>query len=55
VHPRFIVLEAAGGYETDLVTALATAQLPVCFVRESKLSIYGRDSNKRMYGRIKTK
>jgi transposase len=40
--PARIVVEASGGYETPLVTALATAGLPVCLVNPKRVRDFAR-------------
>jgi transposase len=40
--PQRIVLEASGGYETPLVTALATAALPVCLVNPKRVRDFAK-------------
>lgn len=42
LQPRFIVVEATGGYETELVTALALAGLPVCLVAPRRIRAFAR-------------
>ena len=42
LDPERIVLEASGGYETPLVTALATARLPVCLVNPKRVRDFAR-------------
>lgn len=40
--PARIVVEASGGYETPLVTALATASLPVCLVNPKRVRDFAK-------------
>lgn len=42
LRPRFIVVEATGGYETELVTALALAGLPVCLVAPRRVRAFAK-------------
>jgi transposase len=42
LQPRFIVVEATGGYETNLVTALALAGLPVCLVAPRRIRAFAK-------------
>ena len=42
LSPARIVVEASGGYETALVTALATASLPVCLVNPKRVRDFAR-------------
>lgn len=42
LQPRFIVVEATGGYETNLVTALALAGLPVCLVAPRRVRAFAK-------------
>lgn len=42
LQPRFIVVEATGGYETKLVTALALAGLPVCLVAPQRIRAFAK-------------
>lgn len=42
LHPALIVLEATGGYETDVATALALAGLPVAVVNPRQVRDFAR-------------
>jgi transposase len=42
VHPQLIVLEATGGYETDVATALALAGLPVAIVNPRQVRDFAK-------------
>ncbi|HZI20627.1 MAG TPA: IS110 family transposase [Pyrinomonadaceae bacterium] len=42
VMPDYIVLEASGGFESALITALATAGLPVCRVSPQRVRSFAR-------------
>lgn len=41
-HPALIVLEATGGYETDVVTAVTMAQLPVAVVNPRQVRAFAK-------------
>ena len=42
IAPDYIIVEASGGFETALVTALATSGLPVCRVSPQRVRSFGR-------------
>jgi transposase len=44
IHPALVVLEATGGYEKGLVTALVDAKLPVAMVTPSWVRYFARSS-----------
>jgi transposase len=46
LHPRLVVLEATGGYETLLVTALGTASIPVAVVNPRQVRDFARSQGK---------
>jgi|TARA_Y100000310_G_C20528084_1_gene737074 transposase len=46
LHPRLVVLEATGGYETPLVVALGTADVPVAVVNPRQVRDFARSLGK---------
>ena len=46
LHPRLVVLEATGGYETLLVVALGTAEVPVAVVNPRQVRDFARSQGK---------
>jgi transposase len=42
VAPDYIIVEASGGFEADVITALATAGLPVCRVSPQRVRSFAR-------------
>ena len=40
--PDYIIVEASGGYETAILTALATSDLPVCRISPQRVRSFGR-------------
>ncbi len=46
LHPRLVVLEATGGYETLLVVALGTAAIPVAVVNPRQVRDFARSQGK---------
>ena len=46
LHPRLVVLEATGGYETPLVVALGTADIPVAVVNPRQVRDFARSLGK---------
>ena len=46
LHPHLVVLEATGGYQTLLVTALGTAAIPVAVVNPRQVRDFARSQGK---------